>query len=198
MKKVWVWGNLLDDLSKTLTQGYGCDIDKQKFVCLHNKVRMNKMSHPNITILNSFIPLVMPITWLNFGEMLFETFFGEFKKKSNLFFQTQTLFAISREWLVWLTWNEKMHQLDARWIIQPQLLTSPRTLTLDFFKVKFWYTCISGIVGLIDVKQKGSKSVRYWADYMTLPFDHIHDLDLEVSTSKFEIVLFQEREGLLT
>ena len=33
---------------------------------------------------------------------------------------------------------------------------------------------------MIDVKQKESKSVRYWADSMVLPFDHTHDLDLVV------------------
>ena len=31
---------------------------------------------------------------------------------------------------------------------------------------------------LNDVKQKESKSVRYWADCMVLPFDHTHDLGL--------------------
>ena len=61
------------------------DIVKQKYICLHNKVRVNKMIHPIITILGSFIPLVMPITWLDFGEILLETFFGEFKKNSNFF-----------------------------------------------------------------------------------------------------------------
>ena len=33
---------------------------------------------------------------------------------------------------------------------------------------------------------------------MPLLFDHIDDLDLEVSRSKFEIVLFQEWDGCLT
>ena len=45
---------------------------------------------------------------------------------------------------------------------------------------------------LIDVKQNESKSVRYWADCMVLPFDHTHDLGLVVSRSKFEIALFDE------
>ena len=31
---------------------------------------------------------------------------------------------------------------------------------------------------LIYVKQKESKSIRYLADCMVLPFDHTHDLDL--------------------
>ena len=47
------------------------------------------------------------------------------------------------------------------------------------------------------MKQKGSKSVEYWVDYVTLPFDHIHDLDLEFSKSKFEVALSQEWEGQL-
>ena len=33
---------------------------------------------------------------------------------------------------------------------------------------------------------------------MVLLLDHTHDLDLEVSRSKFEIALFQEWEGWLT
>ena len=33
---------------------------------------------------------------------------------------------------------------------------------------------------------------------MTFPFVHIHDLDLDVSTSEFEINLFQEWDGRLT
>ena len=42
-------------------------------------------------------------------------------------------------------------------------------LDLGFFKIKFRNNSISGVVGLINVKQKGSKSIRYWADYMTQP-----------------------------
>ena len=33
---------------------------------------------------------------------------------------------------------------------------------------------------------------------MVLPFDHTHDLDHEVSRSKFEIALLEEWEGWLT
>ena len=71
-------------------------------------------------------------------------------------------------------------------------------LDLGCFKVKFRNNCISGIVGLIDVKCKGSESIGYWADYMTLPFDHTHDLDLGVSRSESEIALSQEWDGCLT
>ena len=38
-------------------------------------------------------------------------------------------------------------------------LTSPIILNLEFFKVEFRNSCISGIVGLKDKKQKGSKSI---------------------------------------
>ena len=59
---------------------------------------------------------------------------------------------------------------------------------------------ISGIVGLIDLKWKWSELIWYWADCMTLPFDHTHDLDLgvEISRSESEIALSQEWDGRLT
>ena len=50
--------------------------------------------------------------------------------------------------------------------------------------------------GLIDVKRKGSESVRYWAGHMAWPVEHTHDLN--VSKLKFEIALPQERKGRLT
>ena len=53
----------------TLTQGHGCDIDKQKFACLQDKVRITQ---PITTKLGSYIPLVMFITWLDFGGILLE------------------------------------------------------------------------------------------------------------------------------
>ena len=57
---------------------------------------------------------------------------------------------------------------------------STHDLDLGCFKVEFRNSCISGIVGLIDVEWKGSKLRWYW---MTLPFDHTHDLGLGVSGS---------------
>ena len=96
-------------------------------------------------------------------------------------------------------WNEKeVHQLDTAYTMWLWPLTSLITLTLGFFNVKFWNSCISGTVGLIDVKWKGSELMGYWTDYMTLPFDHTHDLDLEVSRSALEIALSQEWDGRLT
>ena len=89
-----------------------------------------------------------------------------------------------------------------------------------FFKVKHYFGHIPGMVGPIDVKRKGSALVGYWVPYMTLtfdhthdldfgvsrsesdcmtlPFDHTHDLDFGVSRSESEIALSQEWGGRLT
>ena len=93
-------------------------------------------------------------------------------------------------------WNEKeVHWLDAGHNMWPRPLTSLVTLTLDVSRSNF-----EGIVGLIDVKWKQSELIWYWADCMTLPFDHPHDLDLavEISRSESEIALSQEWDGWLT
>ena len=55
----------------TLTQGHDCSIDYQKFACLRDKVRT---THRITTKHGSLIALVMVITWLDFGELLLETF----------------------------------------------------------------------------------------------------------------------------
>ena len=47
-----------------------------------------------------------------------------------------------------------------------------------FFKVKHYFGYISGMVGPIDVKQKGSALVGYWVQCMTLTFDLTHDLGM--------------------
>ena len=82
---IWVWGNVLDDLSMTLTQGHSCDIDLQKFVCLHDKERT---THPITTKLGSFIPP---------------------QKKLDVFFQGQTLFwaYLRNGWCDWCETKRK-------------------------------------------------------------------------------------------
>ena len=47
-----------------------------------------------------------------------------------------------------------------------------------FFKVKHYFVYISGMVGPIHVKRKGSALVGYWVQYVTLTFDLTHGLDL--------------------
>ena len=54
-----------------------------------------------------------------------------------------------------------------------------------FFKVKHYFCYISGMVGLIDAKRKGSASVGYWILYVTLTFDLTYDLDLGCFKVKF-------------
>ena len=44
-----------------------------------------------------------------------------------------------------------------------------------FLKAKHYFGHISGMVGLIDVKLKGSAPVGYWAQYVTLNFDLTDD-----------------------
>ena len=53
-----------------------------------------------------------------------------------------------------------------------------------FFKVKHYFGHISGMVGPIDVKRKGSVSVGS-VQYVTLTFDLTHDLDLGCFKVKF-------------
>ena len=117
------------------------------------------------------------------------------------FFKVNTILAISQEWWVGLMWNVKeVHWLDTANWVQYVTLTFDLTHDLDLgcFKVKFRNSSISRIVGLIDVKWKGSELIWYLANCMTLPFDHTHDLDLGVSRSESEIALSQEWGSRLT
>ena len=61
-----------------------------------------------------------------------------------------------------------------------------------FFKVKHYFGHISGLVGPIDLKRKGSALVGYWVQYVTLTFDLTHDLDLGCFKVKFRKALSQE------
>ena len=66
-----------------------------------------------------------------------------------------------------------------------------------FFKVKTYFGHISGMVGLIDVKWKGSASVGYWAQYVTLTFDLTQDLVLGCFKVKFRNSSFSGVVGLI-
>ena len=113
------------------------------------------------------------------------------------FSRSNIIFAVSKEWLVRLMWNEKeVHRLDSGYDMWPWPLTSLMTLNLDVSRSNFKITV--SIVGRIDMKWKGSELIGYWADCMTLPFDHTCDLDLGVSRSESEIALSQEWDGQLT
>ena len=56
---------------------------------------------------------------------------------------------------------------------------------MRFFNVKHYFGHISEMVGLVDVKGKGSASVGYWVQYVTLTFDLTHDLVLGCFKVKF-------------
>ena len=55
-----------------------------------------------------------------------------------------------------------------------------------FFKVKYYFSHISGMVGPIDVKWKGCVLVGHWVWYVTLTFDLTHDRDLGCFKVKFQ------------
>ena len=65
------------------------------------------------------------------------------------------------------------------------LANFPLKFWMCFFKVKHYFGHISGMVGPIDVKQKGSASVWYWVEYVTSTFDLTHDLDFGCFKVKF-------------
>ena len=142
----------------------------------------------------------MLLIWLDYGGTLLETFLPNFLWKFRMcFFQNQPLY-----WIYlrngWSDWCETKRRCIS-WILgklcKLDLWPHPWPWPWIFFKVKFQNSCISGIVIWLMWKKRKSISIRYW-DYMVLPFDHTHDLDLVVSRSKFEISLFEKWEGWLT
>ena len=66
------------------------------------------------------------------------------------------------------------------------------------FKVKFGKSHNSGMGCPIDMEWKGCESTECWTHVMTFNFDLTHDLDLEFSTSNFEIAVSQEWQGRST
>ena len=112
---------------------------------------------------SSIIALVIVFTWLDFGEVLLETYLGKFSSKNlDVFFQSQSLFwpYLRNGGSYWCETKRKC----IRWIlgIKCELDLRPHSCPWAwmFRKVKFRNSCISGIVGLIDVKWKGSESIR--------------------------------------
>ena len=78
------WGNVLIDLSVTLTQAHDCGTDKQNLSCLYGKVGTYAIT----TKLDGYTHLVIFITWLNFGEISLDYFVVIFYSKiSDVFFK---------------------------------------------------------------------------------------------------------------
>ena len=183
----------------TLTQGHGCGFDKQKFACLHDKLRTTQRI---TTDHGSCIPLVMLKTWLDFEGILLETdFFANFLWKVWMcFFKVKHSLYWTYLRNGWYDWCETKRSCIG-WILGelcdldhwPHPWPWPLIFQGQILKDLYLRNCY-----LIDVKQKESKSIRYRGDCMVLPFDHTHELDLVISRSKFEVALFEEWEGWLT
>ena len=76
-------------------------------------------------------------------------------------------------------WDGCVIQLDVGPTLWPWTLTSPMTLTLDFFKVKFSNSPISGMEEIIDMEWNGCESIACWIHYLALNFDLSQNLDIE-------------------
>ena len=66
------------------------------------------------------------------------------------------------------------------------------------FKVKFWKSRYSGFGYPIDIKWNGYESTECRTHVVTLNLDLTHDLEIEFSTSNFEIAVSQVWEGWST
>ena len=71
------------------------------------------------------------------------------------------------------------------------------TLTFDFHG-QILKSRNSGMGCPIDMERKGCESIGCQTHIVTLNCDLTHDLDLEISTSNFEIAVSQAWEGRLT
>ena len=129
-------------------------------------------------------------------------YFGKFSLKiSDVFFQGQTLFwpYLRNGWSDWCETKRKCigwilgtlcdldlwpHSWPWPWIFQGQIS-----------KYLYLRNCWSDWC-----ERKRGQLIWCWANYMTLPFDHTHDLDLwvEISRSESEIALSHEWDGQLT
>ena len=103
-------GNVLDDLWVTLTQGHGCDIDKQKFAYLQDKVRTTQ---PITTKLGRYITLVMVITWWDSEGQFCQN--PSYCQISDVFFQGQTLYWTDLR-NGWSDWCETKRRCNG-WIL---------------------------------------------------------------------------------
>ena len=78
-----------------------------------------------------------------------------------------------------------MTKFKSRWYSNILILfpINPACVWMNGILGQIWHSSISGIVGLIyvklKVKPKTSKSIGYWANYVTIPFDHTLELGIE-------------------
>ena len=164
----------------TLTQGHGCDIDKQKISCLQDQVRTTQ---PITTKLDSYIPLGMVITWLEYGGILVETRLHRldtvwtmwpwpFTSPMTLtfdFLRSNFKIAVSEE--LFSDWCETKKNQILGWLYGLALWPHPWPWPCSL-KVKVWNSLIwgMGMGALIDMERKGCDSIS-----------HDHDCDLWVT-----------------
>ena len=132
--------------------------------------------------------------WRNsVGNFYFSKFSLEI---SDVFFQGQTLFWPYLR-IDWSDWCETKSKCDTGHNMWPWPLTSLMTLTLDVSRSNFEIALSQELLVWLIWNEDGSELKWYWADCMTLPFDHTHDLDLgvEIWRSQSEIALSQEWDG---
>ena len=123
----------------------------------------------------------MLITWLDFGRILLDTLFlPNFHLKFGMcFFSKSNTIGHIAGMFVPIDVNRK-GGASVGYLVNYVTLTLDLTHDIDlwFFKVKFQNSCISGNVIWLVWNKKNNKSIRYWADCLVLPFNHIHSLDL--------------------
>ena len=118
----------------------------------------------------------MVITWLDFGEVLLETFILAYflLKFGCVFSRSNTILTICQEWLVRLMWNEKeIHRLDTGYNMWPWPLTSLITLTLDVSRSNFEIALFQELLVWLMLNEN---EVSWYDTGLTLPFDHTHEL----------------------
>ena len=112
------------------------------------------------------------------------------------FFKVNTLWDISQEWLVRLTWNEKeLHQFDTGSNMWPWPLTPPMSLILNFLNSCFEISLFQELLVWLTWNQ------NEWFDWILRQLCHIPVWPNRWYwpwISKFVIALSQEGEGRLT
>ena len=146
-----------------------------------------------------YITLVVVITWLDVRDILLETvtlpiFLSKFWMR---FSRLNTIWSYLRNG--WSDWCESKR----KWIdyilgicdldLWPHWWPWPRMSQGQISKELHLKNCWSDWC-----EMKRNELIGYWANCMTLPFDHTRDLDFGVSRSESEMALSQEWGSRLT
>ena len=141
----------------------------------------------------------MSITWLDYERISVEFFWVIFFFK--IVYVSPQVQTIYWPYLKngWSNWHE-MERRCISWILCElcDLDLWPQPWPWPWiFQGQISKRCISAIVDLIDIKQKGSKWISYWADHKTYPLTTPMTLTLNLQRSKIEMAFFQNWKGQL-